>query len=205
MGRIVVVTDIHGQYTLLMRALEYARFSDTDRIINLGDLIDRGTQSREVVEFFVERKRHGRFDVHIKGDHEQIALEALKGDKAARRQWLELYHGIETLKSYGALMNASLYEVFPISHLKFLREMLPGYDLPNYAFRHGSDDYVGDKILICGHNHEKLVPRVERGRINLALTNGVAILDLDSFEIWDSDGHYSDIDEALLSGIPPGP
>jgi hypothetical protein len=188
-----------------MLALERAGFADSDRIINLGDLIDRGDQSREVVEFFVARKRRGCYDVHVRGDHEQIVLDAMKGDEAARQQWLELYRGTDTIKSYGSLMNASLYDIFPVEHIKFFREMLLEYDLPNYSFRHNGDAYVGDKVLICGHDHEKLSPRVKRGRINLAMANGVAILDLDSFEIWDSNGNYYEVSEALLAGIPTGP
>jgi len=205
MGRIFVATDIHGQYSQLMLALEHAGFSDADRIISLGDLIDRGEQSREVMEFFLSRKRSGRYDIHLRGDHEQIVLDALTGDIKARRQWLEIFGGMDTLRSYGKSQNASLYEVFPIDHIKFLRETVAEYELTNYSFRHNGDGYAGDKILIYGHDHEKVAPRIEEGRINMALTQGVAILDLDSFEIWDSAGNYRDLDEKLLMGIPAGP
>ena len=50
--RHLITADIHGQYDELMTALECARYDESaDRLILLGDMVDRGAQSREVLAY----------------------------------------------------------------------------------------------------------------------------------------------------------
>jgi serine/threonine protein phosphatase 1 len=71
--RHLITSDIHGQYDELMLALENARYDEaTDKLILLGDCIDRGRQSREVLEFLAGLMDRGREIELIKGNHEDI-------------------------------------------------------------------------------------------------------------------------------------
>lgn len=196
----LVVTDIHGQYAELQRALEHAKFADSDRIINLGDMIDRGPDSRQVVEFFVGRRKDRRFDVHVRGNHEALVLSILEGNIDARREWIEIFYGSETLQSYGKYRGSSIYDTFPSEHLRFFREMALEYNHGSWLFRHAPDNYQGDKILVCGHHHEQVRPRVEKGRIHLAVEGAVYALDLDELIAWGSDGDVHAVDEGALCG-----
>jgi serine/threonine protein phosphatase 1 len=101
-GRTLIVGDIHGHYAELMRALENAHFDQgSDRLVFLGDYIDRGGESREVLDFVVgldavNPDRH----VFLRGNHEDIVLLGLKGDVRALHAWLDNMVGYPTLESY---------------------------------------------------------------------------------------------------------
>ena len=71
--RHLIATDIHGQYDEFMIALENARYDETtDRLVLLGDLIDRGRQTREVLEFSAGLMARQRDIELIRGNHEDI-------------------------------------------------------------------------------------------------------------------------------------
>lgn len=69
------VSDIHGEYDLFLRMLEKIGFSDSDRIIILGDIIDKGTQSVKLLQFISKMKNA----VAINGNHEYTFLKLYWG------------------------------------------------------------------------------------------------------------------------------
>ncbi len=102
-GRRLIIGDVHGHYTELMRALEHARYDDgTDSLVFLGDYINRGDKSREVLDFVIglNLRQPGRH-VFLRGNHEDIVLHCLKGDIKAFHAWLDGMFGLPTLGSYG--------------------------------------------------------------------------------------------------------
>ena len=75
-GRDFVVGDLHGSFALLERALAVAQFDpERDRLISVGDLIDRGEQSPRCLEFL----RQPWFFA-VRGNHEQSFLDMVKKD-----------------------------------------------------------------------------------------------------------------------------
>ena len=91
--RVVVITDIHGCLNECKRLLEKLEFDKScDRLINLGDTIDRGPQIYEVFEFLRALKEEmGDRCVLIKGNHEcfdqgQSRADDAGCDKGFRRQ-----------------------------------------------------------------------------------------------------------------------
>ena len=78
-GTDYVVGDIHGCYGLLQAALERLDFDTAcDRLFCVGDLIDRGPDSRACLELVFEPWLHA-----VRGNHEELAAQALKsGDWA---------------------------------------------------------------------------------------------------------------------------
>lgn len=110
------IGDVHGRLDLL-RPLVSAIEADLDAgdaknklVIFLGDYIDRGAQSRGVLEYL--EKLHGRNDVEyrfLKGNHEETMLRFLD-DPSVGTQWCE-YGGVETLASYGLTPPARLHSL----------------------------------------------------------------------------------------------
>jgi len=89
-GRDLVVGDIHGQRQTFKHLLDKVGYSpgDGDRLLLLGDLIDRGPDSASMFEWLQ------REDVTcVRGNHEQMMLDALEGDRMARETWIELNGG----------------------------------------------------------------------------------------------------------------
>lgn len=85
-GRDLVIGDVHGQRETLERLLEKVGFSeaDGDRLLMLGDLIDRGPDSAGMLEW-------ARRDAVscIRGNHEQLMLDALDGNEEILELWVE--------------------------------------------------------------------------------------------------------------------
>lgn len=86
--RTIVVGDIHGCYRELLKLLGKVEFDrDTDRLISLGDLMDRGRQSYEVFDFFRHLKAEmGERCTIIRGNHEQMMMDAA-GNPFERGLW----------------------------------------------------------------------------------------------------------------------
>jgi serine/threonine protein phosphatase 1 len=94
----LVISDIHGYYRELNDALHNADYQEGDRLIFLGDYIDRGPLSREVMEFLLSLKNGG--NVFLRGNHEEYLIRALAGDVHAYGILMD--NGfVSTLKSYG--------------------------------------------------------------------------------------------------------
>lgn len=76
--RTIVIGDIHGCYQELLKLLEKVKFNkNEDRLISLGDLMDRGKYSYEVFDFFRQLKNEKEDRcVIIRGNHEQMMIDA---------------------------------------------------------------------------------------------------------------------------------
>jgi Calcineurin-like phosphoesterase len=99
--RHLITTDIHGQYDELVLALENARYDEaTDKLILLGDCIDRGRQSREVLDYLAGLRERQRDVEFVRGNHEDILWAFLEGRLAALRSWLDTCRGLTLLHSY---------------------------------------------------------------------------------------------------------
>ena len=104
--RIYAIGDVHGCWDLLAQILSRIQADNQTRaplkarIVLLGDVIDRGPNSREVMTNLV-RYTHSsdRFNV-LMGNHEQLMWKALSGDVDALKGWLEV-GGAATLASFG--------------------------------------------------------------------------------------------------------
>lgn len=155
-GQLVyAIGDIHGSYLLLRdllaRIAADAAATARDRrpiIILLGDLIDRGPHSAQVVEAVTWLQRQHRFEVRLlMGNHER-AMIAFIDQPAEAGEWL-LFGGDATLRCYGveppgpgapagALIAArdALLQRMPAAHLLCLQQALPMLTLGDYAFVH---------------------------------------------------------------------
>ncbi len=127
---IYAVGDIHGRADLLKalhrRILDHARRRAEQRqvIVFLGDYVDRGAGSREVIDFLIDAAAcdDGIERVFLKGNHDDAMLAFLDGTDDGT-WWISMLGGRETLASYGIDI-ASLPRI-PSRRRHELREKLP--------------------------------------------------------------------------------
>ena len=105
-GVVVAVGDIHGRFDLYQqlraKILNDLKSYRKKKIIFLGDFIDRGPSSKEVVDSFLNNPLPGFEHIFLTGNHEQWLTDVLNNNFTFDEflAWL-LYGGIETMQSYG--------------------------------------------------------------------------------------------------------
>ncbi|MGE5848552.1 MAG: metallophosphoesterase family protein [Candidatus Methylomirabilota bacterium] len=120
-----VIGDIHGCLRPLQRLLGKIAPQPGDEVVFIGDYIDRGPQSREVVEHLLGLPFRCVF---LMGNHEKMLLDYLDG----KDEGLFLANGgLETIQSYGGHV-ANI----PPTHLRFFRDLKTMYETPHYLFVH---------------------------------------------------------------------
>ena len=123
---IFAIGDIHGRLDLVTAALavieDRAASAEAFRVIFLGDYVDRGPDSRGVVDLMIELSRDHRY-VCLKGNHEAMMLTCLGGGNSEDfTRWMD-NGGRETLDSYGAADWESAIDVVPPQHLRWMRAL----------------------------------------------------------------------------------
>jgi len=170
------IGDIHGCWTALETVLGCVSFGKHDQIVALGDYVDRGPNSRRVVEWVMDRTMHGEC-IPLRGNHEIMMLESLKG-RMPLHAWLG-FGGQEALNSYSPDGRPGLPEDVPLDHLRFLdHQLLSGYETATHYFVHASmrphlplsrqpaetlywerfeslQPHHSGKMVICGHTAQK--------------------------------------------------
>jgi serine/threonine protein phosphatase 1 len=121
-ARTYAVGDVHGRLDLLSSAVDAVAGHVGDRpfrVIFLGDYVDRGPDSRGVIELLIDLQRRWPV-VCLKGNHEDLMIQAVT-DPGGRRleRWLE-YGGDQTLKSYGLTEQDDLAARVPAEHIRWM-------------------------------------------------------------------------------------
>ncbi|MEH2349688.1 MAG: metallophosphoesterase family protein [Nostoc sp.] len=190
--RRIVIGDVHGHYEGLMTLLEAIAPTSDDQIYFLGDLIDRGPHSSQVVNFV---KRHNY--PCLLGNHEQMLLNILTNERISSptmQAWL--YSG-------GQATVASYHEAsIPDDHLDWFKSLPTYLDLGDIWLTHAGVDpsksvteqtaeelcwireefhsiekpYFPDKLIIIGHTITFTLPGVSPGK----LAQGQGWLDIDT-------------------------
>ncbi len=102
MARLIGISDIHGELEKLCRVLDRANPQKDDTLIFMGDYIDRGTKSKEVVQKIIDMQ-HVCNCVYLIGSHEYALLHAQTDDYYNYLFWN--YGGVQTVESYGSFDN----------------------------------------------------------------------------------------------------
>lgn len=125
-GRLTyAIGDVHGRLDLLQAALDavarHGAGSDV-RLVLLGDYIDRGPESRGVVDLLMGLQRDAPL-VCLKGNHEDLMVRAIRDGKPADvRLWLR-EGGDRTLASYGAASLEEAAVAVPAEHLRWMSRL----------------------------------------------------------------------------------
>ncbi|AMV73501.1 metallophosphoesterase family protein [Desulfuromonas carbonis] len=127
--RLLAVGDIHGCHELLAQLLREVGPGADDRLVFLGDYVDRGPDSRGVIDTLLVLVERWPQTIFLRGNHEQMFLDFIDG----RASWIFLANGgQQTLDSYGA---ATRNEI-PASHQAFLRQLPTSYRCGEFLFVH---------------------------------------------------------------------
>lgn len=126
---IIAIGDIHGCYRSVKALLEKLEVYDERQLLFVGDYIDRGPSSRQVVELMLELKKT-RDCIFLRGNHEQMILDTI--DRGRAGLWLH-NGGDTTLQSYG-LCRDDLN--LPVEHIDFFRNTKLYHQTRNYFFVH---------------------------------------------------------------------
>lgn len=145
---VYVIGDIHGCFALL-KQIENEIYTDAKTfpgeklIVFLGDVVDRGDRSSEVIEHLLSRPPSGFQRICLRGNHEHM-MQSFLQRPTWDAPWLE-FGGRQTLQSYGIdlLENArsrdlrmKIAALIPDAHLSFLSGLPVSLELPDYYIVH---------------------------------------------------------------------
>jgi serine/threonine protein phosphatase 1 len=146
MSKIIAIGDVHGEIHKLKNLFERLSFTKHDTIVFLGDYIDRGEDSKGVIDFVLSLQDKCNL-VTLKGNHEMFALDSVKlleGQMSKKHMfdsWMN-NGGIACLRSYhrdGLYMDKP-YEIIEemfIDHGSFFNNLQLTYETDNHIFVHG--------------------------------------------------------------------
>jgi serine/threonine protein phosphatase 1 len=183
-----------------------------DQIIFLGDYIDRGPASREVIAYLLELKQT-HSTVFLRGNHETMMLDD-RDNPFNSNGWVTC-GGNETLNSYGISLGPKWVEVIPAAHWKFIEETKRWFENDTHIFVHACLDadldlpeqpdwilywssfnelrpHKSGKRIISGHTDQKS-GRIKDVGFAACIDTGAAYggwltcLDVNSGEYWQAD------------------
>lgn len=180
MGRTIAIGDIHGHLEPLQQLITQLALSSSDHVVFLGDYIDRGTQSAQVIDYLMALGQQYPQTTFLRGNHEQMLLWCL--DVPEYLDYWCKYGGDQTLRSYGLDCTPKSINLLPPSHLTWLNQTACFLETDQYLFVHGlpqaerpiheqnPDDYLwqhfrqqadhqSGKVVICGHTPQDQYPQ----------------------------------------------
>jgi predicted phosphodiesterase len=198
------ISDIHGCAKTFKALLDQINFSKKDVLYLLGDYIDRGPDSKGVIDYIWQLQSDGYTIFCLKGNHEQIMLDSLF-DLEKRRSWLT-YGGLNTLDSF----NIQTLDNTPKAYVSWMEKLphfmiIDGYVLVhaglNFEFEdplkdetamlwirqwYGSIDraWLGNRIVIHGHTPTQQL-LIQHSLHNL---KNIPVIDIDAGCVYDSLG-----------------
>lgn len=171
MPRTLAIGDIHGCDVALETLLTMLSPASGDTVVVLGDVVDRGPGSRQVVERLLELRKQCRV-ILVTGNHEEMMLDVLKND-VWPEDWLR-YGGLATMNSYGGSPRN-----VPPEHVDFLDSGLDYWPTDQELFIHanlepgvpleqqlpewlrwthltgGEVPHPSGKRIVCGHTPQR--------------------------------------------------
>ncbi|MER8972866.1 MULTISPECIES: metallophosphoesterase [unclassified Mesorhizobium] len=188
--RLYAIGDVHGRLDLLTAMhrrieseLEWKPAADW-RVIHLGDYVDRGPDSKGVIDFLIDAQKRDPRHLMLAGNHDVGFLDFL--DVPDPDGLFMRYGGIQTALSYGVALTANAYwfgkaetlrqghaaliEAVPQNHLEFLRSLAFSVTFGDFFFCHAGirpgialeNQSRQDLIWIreVFHDHTGLYPKI---------------------------------------------
>jgi len=186
--KIFAIGDIHGCFDKLCALMDKIKIDrNNDILLFLGDYIDRGPSSFDVVEYLIDLKKHFQKIVFLKGNHEEMLERYLSGKD---RPTYLINGGKPTLESYVKRSRTTGSHPIPQEHLDFFESLSLYYQTDDFIFVHAGlrenipfdeqnptdflwirEDFVHSefdfgKIVVFGHTPYR-EPLVERNKIGI--------------------------------------
>ena len=203
-GRLLAVGDIHGCLKPLQQLMHQVTPQPADQVVFLGDYIDRGPESRGVIDYLLDFRERWPQTIFLKGNHEAMLLDYLAGQERLRY----LLNGGETTL-YGYREGGRLQ--IPETHLQFLHSLRLYFETDRYIFVHAglrpevatenqseedllwireeflSSSYQWGKTVVFGHTPMRK-PHLTADRIGLdtgaVYGRSLTCCDVEDREIW---------------------
>ena len=198
------ISDIHGCLQTFKDLLKQLNYSKEDSLYLLGDYIDRGPDSKGVIDYIWELQRSGYEVYCLKGNHEQMMLESVY-DMSMQTAWLR-YGGWQTIGSFGVSKMAKV----PIQYLDWMRQLPHYFEVDNYILVHAGlnfsegdpmedemgmlwargwykyidNDWLGERIVVHGHTPI----REDMVKIGLRGIHYIPAINIDNGCVYDRDG-----------------
>jgi len=208
--RHLVIGDIHGCFNALRSLIDFVAPRPDDTIVTLGDYVDRGPDTRSVLDFLIDFGNSHHL-VPLRGNHEIMMLDS-REKKSWFHAWMK-YGGDATLRSYSPSGEEGSFADIPDSHIDFLENKLVSYfECDTHFFVHANADanvalekqsdaalywrrykdperHCSDKVMVCGHT-------IQESGLPIANGNSICIdtwaygggwlscLDVESGNIW---------------------
>lgn len=175
--RTLAISDIHGCLEPLLALWKALDPQPDDHLIFMGDYVDRGEHSKEVIDFLIEQSKKFRIDFLCGNHEEKFVLSRI--DETDHAHWVAVWGGQATLDSYGPngmddvpeehwaflFRNKPFVEtethLFVHAYLEAevpIAEQLP-YTLIHQKFNHPlygpPRPHCSGKVMICGHTAQK--------------------------------------------------
>jgi len=169
------IGDIHGCFTALKKVVEVSEIKTSDTIIFLGDYIDRGPQSKQIIDWIIELGKKYSV-IALRGNHELMMLNS-RYNGHSLSNWL--YNGgAQTLDSYNIGDDMGWHLKIPDEHWAFFEATQKYYEVENFIcvhagltpgveleeqtegsifweHRHEPVLYKKGKIVVCGHTPQR--------------------------------------------------
>ena len=207
--RTLAIGDIHGSSAALKALADFVDFAPDDVIITLGDYIDRGPDSKGVIDFLIELRKSHQV-ITLKGNHE-IMMENARLSDQELYFWL-LNGGEAAMESFGLSRPDMIATEIPAKYWDFFESCERFHETEHHILVHGGLDpdtdledqddnhlfwqrifdtkpHKSGKTIVCGHTPQ-------REGYPLALDHAICIdtfacrggwltcLDIDSGEYW---------------------
>ncbi len=208
--RTLVIGDIHGCLRALTGVIDAAGPARGDHLIFLGDYVDRGPDSRGVIDYLLALARRHTV-IALAGNHEELMLAAREGPQMLR-MWT-LSGGDATLASYrGGVSFSDALKAVPDEHWRFIETCGDYHETASHLFVHGYVDpqlsmaqqeptvlrwqkfvdpkpHFSGKTVICGHTAQRDGNPVNRGHaicIDTCVYGGgwLTCMDVDTGRLW---------------------
>jgi len=140
-GRLFAIGDIHGCVDELAAMMTAIAPVQGDTVVFVGDYVDRGPSSRDVLDLMAELRTGEAEYVFLKGNHEDMMLSFL-GLPGHYGDSFLFNGGAQTMQSYGVADDKldrggeTLRESIPADHVEFLKGLATSYFRPPYLFVH---------------------------------------------------------------------
>ena len=171
----IAIGDIHGCHRALMTMLNLISPSPEDLIVSLGDYVDRGPDSKAVIDSLLEFKKTHNL-VHLMGNHEIQMIRALETRQDRALFLSDMCGGQDTLDSYGGS-----FDEVPDSHWEFMKSAKLYHELENHILVHAGissqtpvdeqdqetyyyqrfhlqKPHISGKTIVCGHTIQGDLP-----------------------------------------------
>jgi len=222
--RTLAIGDIHGCDFALLCLLDHVAPLADDTVILLGDIVDRGAGTKQVVDALLELSQRCQL-VFIRGNHEEMLLSAVE-NRATREAWLH-YGGTQTLFSYGGAL-----DLIPQNHWDFLRTSIDLHETETHIFTHANleagvplaeqstewlrwthldceeEPWPTGQTVVVGHTPQRTgVPLVRPGWIGLDTFawggQWLTALDVDSGRVYQANERRQIRESYLSDHLPP--